>query len=70
MNSNIVANGGRKLNYGGFKMDQQKLFKVIDWARKHETTLKDLFEQFKADTSDTKTTFVEFCVAMYDECKH
>ena len=50
-------------------MDQQKLFKVIDWAREHDATLKDLYEQFKSDTGDTKTTFVEFCVAMYDECK-
>ena len=50
-------------------MDQQKLFKVIDWAREHETTLNDLYEQFKTDTGDTKTTIVEFCIAMYDECK-
>ena len=51
-------------------MDQQKLFKAIEWAREHKTTLKDLYEQFKSDTGDTKTTFVEFCIGMYQECKH
>ena len=50
-------------------MNQKELFKVIDWSREHDLTLRDLYEQFKKDTGDTKTTFIEFCVAMYSECK-
>ena len=51
-------------------MDQEQLLKVIEWAEVHETNLKALYGQFKADTCDKETTFPEFCFAMYEECKH
>jgi len=51
-------------------MDQKQLLKITAWAETHKTNLKGLYEQFKADTGDKKTTFPEFCFAMYHECKH
>jgi len=51
-------------------VDQDKLLKVIDWAKTQEENLKAVYEQFKADTGDKETTFPEFCFAMYHECKH
>ena len=51
-------------------MDQEKIFKVAKWTTEHETTLKDLYKTFQDDTGDNKTSFVEYCAFMYDECKH
>jgi hypothetical protein len=51
-------------------MDTKELLKITTWAKVHNDNLKALYEQFKADTDDIETTFVEFCFGMYHECKH
>lgn len=51
-------------------MSIDELLKVTRWAKIHDKVLTDLYNQFKEDTDDTKTSFTEFTFTMYDECHH
>jgi hypothetical protein len=49
-------------------VDQKELLKITKWGKIYNQTLTDLFNQFKTDTGDTVTSFVEFTFTMYAEC--
>ena len=66
----VLQDHGFKLIKGGDNVDQEKLLKVAKWAKENDFELGSLYTRFKEDTGDNKTSFVEFCAFMYDECKH
>ncbi len=49
-------------------MDQEELLKITKWGKTYHNTLTDLYNDFRSDTGDTVTSFVEFTFTMYDEC--